>query len=422
METESVSPVAPPRRRKKSKLVISKEVVGGKAIDVVAETPAFSRQKSAESVSSNSTALTDSQPTKLLSPSQCRAEGPITTVTASDPTTLSCKTLGEASSDRAATRGKEDDVITRSVPVKSESFKLHRSTANSMQEGVKKPQRPPPYSPSMHQLSPKTDLLYRSMMTVSNSDSKDDNIYRSCSVEELSSKVSFSDNFSTEMSVQQTPVRPTRKSAKPNCPKQTSSSESSSTALQLAYSSKNRLGSSPSASKSVQNEQFTIINSREKHFEKKQSKDVSTGDKMRVSSSTLRSFRPLHHVKESFTTKDSTVTSSVLSKAHSLISKVKARTLPRSGPSSAQLKPTPPEKPPKPASPSSSGPIYETIKDVISARRPQPNSEGAYSYVDMSSGWKDKYLNRSQKWSELQPKSKCASYLLFVVGRYSLLW
>jgi len=351
------------------------------------------------------------QQRKSLAPSQLRqwedeVDESTTTMIASVPTTLSCNILAKDSSGGAVSKEKDNAAAT-AIPVKSGSFILPCSRANNLKEAVKKPQRPPPPNLSMISLSSKTNKLSRSMNAVASSSNKPDTTSRSCS---SSSKVSLSvsENSSAELSKQK--PRPTLSPARQNPPKRLisktpntlhgSSGEklSSATALQLTCSSKEGLEGSQSSLKSVQNNQFTIINSREKHFERKQSKYSGTGHKAKVCSSTPRSFRPLHQVKENFTTtKDKTATSSVLSKAHSLLRKVKAVTLAKSGTSSTQLKLAPSEKTPRPVSPPSSIPVYETIEDP-----PQHDLGDVYSYVDVSSRWN----GRSHRWSELMLKSK----------------
>ena len=410
METENIGPVAPPRRRRKSKLKERKEsfeVVSGEPVAALTE-------ESAPRQSFNS--LSDSQPMKSLASDQLKpvdGEELSSTATVSVSTSLSCENLGEISSDRAACGGNECEATTRSVPVKSESFKRTQIRANDIQEAMKKRRKPPPpFDPLMLPSSSKIVQLSRSMMTVSSSNSKTGNSGSSCSVEDLSFSGSYSE--STELK----PVGPTQKPSRPMPPKRpikepsapcpSGENLSSAKALQLAYSSKNGPGGNQSTSKSVQEDNFTIINSRRKLFERERSGEEANA-KRSVGSPTSRSFRPSHAREHPDNEIQTTVSSSVFSKAQSLLSKMKANTLPRSGSSSAQRKPSshlPPEKPPRPYLPSASGPIYETIKDAISSIPSQPASGDLYAYVDVSPRWKNKHLSSSQKWSPVIP-SKC---------------
>jgi len=385
MESCSHSPVAPPRRRRELRLTRLN-------LEVAAGNPA------------KPTVI----PRKSLAPSQMRpgdgVDGSTTTVMASVPTTLSCKNIVRNTRDRSVT--------------------------NYLQEAVKKPQKPPPLNLSRVPPSPKTNQLSRSMNTTSHSSNKADTISRSCSVQNLPSKLSssFSGNSSTESSKQK-PARPTQKPARPNPPKRRISKAPnaalagsscspglklpSASALQLAYSRNDGLGgSSPSASRLVQEDKVAIVNSREKHWERKQSRE-DVDNKMRVCNTMPRSSRPLINVRDRPNNKvqqEPAVTPSMFSKSRSLPdNKVKARTLPRSGTSGTQvmLSPhLPPARPPRPVLPSSTRPIFKANKDSTSSNPSQSALDNIYAYVDVSSGWNDMPSKMSQQWFTLKANSK----------------
>ena len=327
METETLSPVVPPRRKKTPKL------------------------ESRTNLKESGTAVADESALK---------DELSTAGTASVSTSLSCKSFGEKCSNRAMCEGKDDVAVKSQLPP--------HSRANTYQE--------PPFNSSR-------------------------------SVQDLSCQESFSSSGSystesTELRPGQTKHKPARPPNPPKWPRKepnvmpSGEKSPSATALQPACSSKHGPGGGQSTSKPVQENKCTIINSREIIIERKRSKDDTNVKR----SLTSKSCRPLYVRENSNSKEQTTVTFSVLSKAQSLLSRVKASTLPRFGTSSAQLKSSPhspPARPPRPILPSSSRSTCVKNKNATS----EPALEHTYTYVDVSLGWKNKHSSRFQTWSSM---------------------